>query len=144
MGRLLLIIAGTLCVALAVLGIFVPLLPTTPFLLLAAACYTRSSDRLYKWLVNQGWVGTYIRNYREHRAITVSGKILATLLLWSTIIYTMLLVAHHWALRALLITVAVSVTIHLLRLKTATSEMVEAEVPENCESCPPSPSSPTL
>ena len=58
-----LISIGTLSVFLGFLGIFIPLLPTTPFLLLAAACYIRSSDRFYQWLIDNKWLGRYIRDY---------------------------------------------------------------------------------
>ncbi len=70
--RTLLIVCGTLCVGLAVVGIFVPILPTTPFLLLAAVCYARSSQRFLAWLLTNRWFGSYIKNYREGRGIPVS------------------------------------------------------------------------
>ena len=62
---------GTLSLALGILGIFLPLLPTTPFLLLTAALYFKSSPRLYNWLLNQKHLGPYIRNFRENNAIPV-------------------------------------------------------------------------
>lgn len=124
--RILLVTAGTICVVLAALGIFVPLLPTTPFLLLAATCYTRSSPRLYDWLIGHRWFGPYIRNYREHRAVTLGTKIVSITFLWATMAYTILAVTHHWALRALLVAVAIGVTIHLTSFTTATPEMIEA------------------
>ncbi|NQU27807.1 MAG: DUF454 family protein, partial [Candidatus Marinimicrobia bacterium] len=71
----LLILIGILLVVLATVGIFLPLLPTTPFLLLAAACFFRSSDRLYRWLITHKWFGLYIKNYREHKAITKGAKV---------------------------------------------------------------------
>ena len=61
--RVLLLLGGTLCVILAVVGMFVPVLPTTPLLLLAAVCYARSSERFYRWLLTNRWCGPYIRNY---------------------------------------------------------------------------------
>ena len=61
--------------ALGIAGIFLPLLPTTPFLLLAAACYVRSSPRLYRWLMNHRWTGEYIRDYREKRGLPLRTKI---------------------------------------------------------------------
>ena len=124
--KILLVTAGTICVALATLGIFLPLLPTTPFLLLAVACYTRSSDRLNNWLINHRWFGPYIRNYREHRAATLGFKIVSLTFLWATMAYTILAVVHHWALHILLIAVAIGVTIHLARLTTATPEKLKA------------------
>jgi uncharacterized membrane protein YbaN (DUF454 family) len=76
--RWLLSSVGGICVGLGVLGIFVPLLPTTPFLLVAAACFVRSSDRLYQRLITHRTLGPYIRNYREHRAITRRARIVTS------------------------------------------------------------------
>ena len=73
--RLLLIIAGTVSVGLGIIGMFIPLLPTTPFLLLAAACYARSSQRLYHWLLYNKWFGKYIRNYLQRKGIPLKLKI---------------------------------------------------------------------
>ena len=73
--KIILISVGSLSVLLGILGIFLPLLPTTPFLLLAALCYSRSSERFYQWLVTNRWFGEYIRNYREGRGITSKHKI---------------------------------------------------------------------
>ena len=61
-------IAGTVCLILGIIGIILPILPTTPFLLLAAGCYARSSERFYNWLLNNRILGSYIRNYREGKA----------------------------------------------------------------------------
>lgn len=121
-----LITAGILCVGLGVLGIFVPVLPTTPFLLLAAACFVRSSDRLYNWLINHKWFGDYIRHYREHRAVTLKSKIIALVMLWGVIGYTAFSVIDNWWIRGLLGAIAVGVTIHLLHLRTLTSEMLQS------------------
>jgi uncharacterized protein len=118
-----LVAVGSVAVGLGTIGVFVPLLPTTPFLLLAAACFIRSSDRLYAWLIQHPWFGSYIRNYREHRAITLPAKVVALTLLWVAIGYSALFVARAWWLRALLGVVAVGVTTHLLLLKTLTREM---------------------
>lgn len=119
-----LISIGTLSLGLGLVGIVVPLLPTTPFLLLAAMCFARSSDRLYEWLINHRWFGSYIRNYQAHRAITKQAKIVTLSLLWGTIGYAVVRVVHPWPLRLLLLSVAVGVTAHVLRLKTLTREMI--------------------
>jgi uncharacterized membrane protein YbaN (DUF454 family) len=116
--RTLLIVGGTLCVALGVLGMFLPVLPTTPFLLLAAICYTRSSKRFYQWLVTNRWCGEYIRNYREGRGIPLKQKVLTILLLWLTICYTALFVVSLWWVKLILLGIAVGVTIHLIKIKT--------------------------
>ncbi len=117
---------GILAVGLALIGIFVPVLPTTPFLLLAAACFVRSSDRLYNWLIRHKWFGDYIRHYREHRAVTLQAKIVALALLWGVIGYTALTVVDAWWLRVLLGMIAVGVTLHLLHIKTLTPEMLQS------------------
>ena len=121
---------------LGVLGVFVPVLPTTPFLLLAAAAFVRSSPRLYHWLIHHKWFGNYIRYYREYRAVTLRSKIVALALLWSVIGYTAIGVVQAWWLRALLAAVAVGVSVHLLSLKTLTREMVarlRSEAPSGAE-----------
>ena len=112
--RVLLITAGSLCVALAVLGIFLPVLPTTPFLLLAAFCYARGSERFHHWLLNNRCFGAYIRNYREGRGMPLRHKILTLALLWLTIGLTALRVVPHWWGRLLLLVVAIGVTVHVL------------------------------
>ena len=128
MGRLLLrkwllVSVGIVALGLGVIGVFVPLLPTTPFLLLAAACFMRSSDRLYRWLIGHKWLGGYIKHYRENRAITLRAKVVVLITLWAVIGYSALGVVSSWWLRALLMIIALGVTIHLLRLRTLTQEM---------------------
>lgn len=116
--RWLLIGLGAIALGLGILGIFVPLLPTTPFLLLAAAAFVRSSEKLHDWLLNHRWFGTYIRNYREHRAITLRAKVLTLTMLWSTIGYAIIAVVEQWWVRGLLLLIAAGVTLHITRLKT--------------------------
>ena len=119
----LLLSAGILAVGFGVVGAFVPLLPTTPFLLLAAACFARSSDRHYEWLLNHRWMGAHVRNYREHRATTRRVKVVTMALLWGSIGYAAIAVADGWVVRTLLLTVAVGVTIHVLSLRVVTGGM---------------------
>lgn len=116
--RTLLIALGTLCVALGVLGMLLPVLPTTPFLLLAATCYGRSSEQCHHWLMNNRWCGEYIRNYREGRGIPIRQKVLTLLLLWLTIGSTVYWAVSQWWLRLLLFGMAIGVSVHLLRIKT--------------------------
>ena len=124
--KIALVTAGIICVGLAVLGIFLPVLPTTPFLLLAAACFVRSSDRLYNWLIHHKWFGNYIRYYREYRAVTLKSKILALVMLWGVIGYTAFGVIDNWWIRGLLGVIAVGVTLHLIHIKTLTPEMLQS------------------
>jgi len=118
LSRGVLIVAGTSFVGLGILGIFLPLLPTTPFLLLAAACYARSSERFYNWLLNNRWFGRYIRNYLEGKGIPLRVKVLSLCLLWITIGYSVVFVVHTLVVRIILIVIAVGVTIHILFTRT--------------------------
>jgi len=114
----LLLTGGWLCIVLAVLGALLPLLPTTPFLLLAAICFARCSPRFYQWLVTNRWFGEYLNNYREGRGMQLKHKITALSLMWVSIGYSAIMVAEaHW-LRALLMLIAVLVTWHLVRMPT--------------------------
>lgn len=118
LSKWLLASAGVLATAVGIIGIVVPILPTTPFLLLAAACFVRSSDTLYGWLTANRLFGDFIRNYREGRGVTVRAKITALTLLWGVIGYTALTTVTAAWLRILLAAVALGVTAHLLRLKS--------------------------
>jgi uncharacterized membrane protein YbaN (DUF454 family) len=72
-------------VGLGAIGIVFPILPTTPFLLAAAACFCKSSKRMYSWLMNNKWFGEYIKNYKEGRGLPLKTKITALVVLWVTI-----------------------------------------------------------
>jgi len=114
-----LFIAGTISVAIGVIGIFVPLLPTTPFLLLAAACYMRSSERFYRWLLNNRFFGTYISNYIEGKGIPLRIKIGTIALLWTTISLSIFLISPSIAVNIILVIVAIGVTLHIILLRGA-------------------------
>lgn len=117
-GKILLTVCGTLCVILGVLGMFLPILPTTPFLLLAAACYARSSKWFYQLLLTNRLFGKYIRNYREGKGIPLRQKILTLMLLWLTIGYAVLSVVLPRWIKLILLGIAGSVTIHLVKIRT--------------------------
>ncbi len=112
------IILGTLSLALGVLGIFLPLLPTTPFLLLTAALYFKGSPRLYQWLLNQKHLGPYIRNFRENKAIPLRAKIISLLLMWGTMLYCIFFLIPLVWVKILLFLIASGVTYHILSFKT--------------------------
>jgi uncharacterized membrane protein YbaN (DUF454 family) len=114
--RQLLITTGTICVVIGVIGIFVPILPTTPFLLLAAACFLRSSPRFHSWLMNNRLFGTYIRNYTEGRGIPVKVKLFTIFLLWATIGISIWLTANL-IVTVILLIVATGVTIHIVFIR---------------------------
>ena len=118
-----LVSVGILSVTLGTVGIVVPLLPTTPLLLLAAACFVRSSDRLYGWLIGHRLFGSYIRNYREHGAVTWQTKVFTLVLLWIAIGYSALAVVHSWVIRTILLVIALAVSVHVLSLHTLSREL---------------------
>lgn len=122
--RRLMIAAGFTCLILGALGILIPVLPTTPFLLLAAGLFMRSSTRLYQWITAHRVFGPFILNYRLYRAVPRRSKIVAIVLLWLTIGTSILWAVEHWALRLLLLLIAVAVTVHLARMKTLTPAML--------------------
>jgi hypothetical protein len=113
-----LIVAGTLFVGLGVIGIFLPVLPTTPFLLLAAACYAKSSRRFYCWLLNNRWFGVYIKNYRQKKGMPLKIKIFTVVLLWLTILVSVIFAVQSLAVRIILIIIAFGVSLHILSIKT--------------------------
>ncbi|HKL08946.1 MAG TPA: YbaN family protein [Bacteroidales bacterium] len=113
-----LIILGSISLGLGVLGIFLPLLPTTPFLLLSAALFLRSSRRLYHWLMNHKYLGKHLQNYIQHKTIPRKTKIYAISLLWTTILLTAFFAVPHSWVKILLIIIASAVTFHILSFKS--------------------------
>ena len=116
--RWILLLSGSAFVGLGVLGIFLPLLPTTVFFLLAAWCYARSSQTLYNWLHTNRLFGSYIRNYREGRGITLNSKVTSILVLWVGISYSIVEGTDNLLVRLILLAIAIGVTIHLLMIPT--------------------------
>jgi len=116
--RSILIALGFFFVGLGILGAFLPLLPTTPFLLLAGACFARSSEKFYNWLLNHKIFGNYIRNYREHRAITLRGKVVSLSVMWLVMGYTALFAISEVLVSIIVILIGIGVTKYILSLKT--------------------------
>ena len=116
--KYLLIILGSICLALGVIGIFLPLLPTTPFLLLSAALYVRSSEKLYQWLIHQKSLGSYIRNFREHKAIPLRAKIISISMVWITLTYCAITISNEILIKSIFLILAIGVTWHILSYKT--------------------------
>ena len=123
MKKTLFITLGSASLALGVIGMFLPVLPTTPFLLLTAGLYARSSDRLYSWLMNHKIFGEYIRNFREEKAIPLRGKVIAISTMWIFMLYSIFFIVNEkWHLQVLLGSIAVAVTIYILSFKTKKDE----------------------
>lgn len=111
-------IIGSVSLALGIMGIFLPVLPTTPFLLLSAALYMRSSQKLYDWLMSHKHLGPYIKNFREHKALPLRVKIVSVTMVWVTLLYCAISVANEWWMSALFIAIAIGVSIHILSYRT--------------------------
>ncbi len=115
--RLLMIILGTISLVLGIIGAFLPLLPTTPFLLLTAFLYYRSSPVCYEWLLRQPYLGKYIRNFRENKVIPIRAKILSLSLMWGSMLYCIFCVVETILLKILLLIIAIGVTWHIASFK---------------------------
>jgi len=116
--RLLMISAGLISAGLGVLGMLLPVLPTTPFLLLAAFLFARSSEKLHAWLMNNRLFGKYLKNYLEKKSIPLGVKIYALSLLWVTIAVSIVFFISFMPARILLAVIALAVTWHILSVKT--------------------------
>jgi hypothetical protein len=117
--RWILVAAGTILVGIGILGMFLPLLPTTIFFILAAYCYARSSEKFYHWLHHNKFFGIYLRNYRKGNGMTLSSKIFSITLLWITILYSAFFAVDKIYVKILLLAIAVGVSWHLIAVKTA-------------------------
>jgi uncharacterized protein len=106
-------IIGLIAVVLAILGVFLPLLPTTPFLLLASACFARGSERLHGWLLNNKLFGTAIRDFEQGKGMPRKAKIMAVTLLWASLAFSVFK-ASSVIVIALLVCVGIGVTTYLL------------------------------
>ncbi|HEY1843451.1 MAG TPA: DUF454 family protein [Buttiauxella sp.] len=107
MRRTILIIIGWLAVVLATLGVVLPLLPTTPFLLLAAWCFARSSPRFHYWLLYRSWFGGYLRHWQNHRALPPGAKPRALIFIVMTFAVSVYLVDILWLRSGLIIMMCV-------------------------------------
>lgn len=116
--RVLVFAAGWLSVALGVIGIFLPVLPTTPFLLLAAACFLRTSPRFYHWLISHPKLGKYLLYYLNGKGIPKKAKVYTLLLMWFSLISTAFIFVPRLTVQIILPLVGIGVSIYILRLPT--------------------------
>ncbi|WP_409306502.1 DUF454 family protein [Pectobacterium sp. B1J-3] len=115
MYRVALIILGWVAVVLATLGVVLPLLPTTPFLFLAAWCFARSSPRFHDWLLYRSWFGSYLRHWQQYRALPPGAKWKAITAILLTFALSLWLVKMNWVRILLLVILAILLTF-MLRL----------------------------
>jgi uncharacterized membrane protein YbaN (DUF454 family) len=116
--RKLLTVLGILFVGLGIIGIILPLVPTTPFLLLASVCFAKSSEKYHNWLHNHPWFGEYLRNYEAGKGIPMRVKVSMLVVLWTTMILTSVFVIDIPWVRIMLLMTAAAVTVHMACLPT--------------------------
>ena len=116
--KYLIAVFGIISLGLGILGIFLPVLPTTPFLLLASFLFLKSSPSLYRWLMEHPRLGPYIKNFMVHKSLPLHVKVVSVSMVWITLLYCAFFVADHWALSALFILLATAITVHILSYKT--------------------------
>ena len=119
--RMLFVLVGTLFLAIGFVGIIIPVLPTTPLLLLAAACYLRGSERLHRWMIENRIFGEFIRDYTEGRGIKPRQKVITLAFLWMTIPFSALYLVEYLLVRILLFLIATAVSVHVLALPSMRS-----------------------
>ncbi|MBI3195579.1 MAG: YbaN family protein [Ignavibacteriae bacterium] len=110
--------AGSLSVLLGVIGIVVPLLPTVPFLLLAAYLYAKGSERFYLWLIHHKWLGTILTNYKEGKGIPIRIRIYSVVFLWVTIGASIVFLIEDTAAKIIMLLVASGITLRLMLMKS--------------------------
>ncbi len=118
-GRILWTSTGTVFLAIGAVGVVLPLLPTTPFLLLAAFCYARGSRRFHRWLMESRTLGAYLRDYQENRAMAPRAKLVTISFLWAMILVAALLFVDEAWIQFLLVLVAAGVTVHIVTLRSS-------------------------
>lgn len=123
--KLLFNVLGTIFVGLGIAGIILPLVPATPFLLLASACYLRGSDRLHDWLMNHRLMGPYLRNFKEHRAMPMGAKIGTIAVLWTSVAFSAYAI-ERIHVQIILVLIAIGTTTYILRMRTLGRDTVIA------------------
>ena len=136
--RGLLMATGTLSLATGIIGIFVPVLPTTCFLLFAAWCYARSSQKSYDRLMNARYIGKYLKNYRDGKGVAKSIKIASISLIWISISYAALVVVSNAYIQILLLAIAAGVTWHIATIPTLKQSKCIVAVDETEKTAEPS------
>jgi len=116
--KIILIICGTISLIFGIIGIFVPLLPAAPFLLITSACYLKGSNKLYNMLIENKYIGKYLLNYRKNRSIPKKLKYTTIVSLWISIIVSIVFVVSNIYLKVLLFVIAIAVSVHVLKLKS--------------------------
>ncbi len=120
-GRALWTLLGSISLSIGLLGLLVPLLPTTPFLLASAFCYLKGSRRMYNWMMGNRVFGRHLRNYHEGRSMEKRAKMVSLSFLWATLLATFLILGSDLVIGLVLLTVLVAVTTHIVLLPSIPS-----------------------
>ncbi len=119
--RTLLIISGIISLVLGIIGILLPVLPTTPFIILAAACFARSSQKFYDRLYENRFFGKILRDFRDKKGLALKYKIYILTMLWLTLTSTAIFFTDSIIVRIILFSIAIAVTVHISKYKTLKS-----------------------
>jgi hypothetical protein len=111
-------LVGTISLLIGLIGIILPVIPTTPFILFSAWCYYRGSERFHDWLVNHPYLGPIVEEYGNGEGMTKESKIKAIILTWTAVLMTAVFILQSLLMRAIIIVIAVIGTIVLIRIKT--------------------------
>lgn len=117
-------ILGLLFVAIGFIGIFLPLLPTTIFLIIASYFFMKGSPELNEWMMKNKYLGPYVRNFRDKKGMTAKSKVSAISMLWFTILISAIFFTDYLLVRLLLLSVAIGVTIYIANYKTLRTQSV--------------------
>ncbi|HCW04755.1 MAG TPA: DUF454 domain-containing protein [Clostridium sp.] len=126
--KFLLIVIGIVAMGLGMLGIILPVLPTTPFLLLSAACFIRSSEKLYNFLITNKYFGHYIKDYREGKGIPKKTKVIALVMLWATILPCIVFFIDKLIIQLVIFAIASTVTVYIIKIKNKEVKAIINEV----------------
>lgn len=116
---MILFVVGIVSMILGVIGIILPVLPTTPFLLLSLWCFIRSSEKFYGFILENEYLGPYVKEYVEGDGISIEAKKKSIFMLWITISISAFLFVDKTFVRGIMFIVAISVTVYILSRKTA-------------------------
>ena len=125
MKKIIYIVLGSLLVVLGTIGIFVPLLPTTIFLILASYFFMKGSPKLNDKLLSNKYLGKYIKDYKENKGLSRKSKISSITFLWLSIFISMYFVRDNAIILVLLLLIAIGVTIHIVSLKNLQTDTAD-------------------
>jgi uncharacterized protein len=114
--KILLIVLGSISIGLGIIGMFLPVMPTTIFLIIGSWCYVRSSEQLYNWLHNHSVLGIYLRAAKD-KSMPLRAKITTLVLLWASLIFSASIIDKLWV-QLILLATGIGVTLFITRLKT--------------------------